>query len=237
MKTKSNDSVLNAIENIITSSNKPTVIISDSDSTFLSKQFQKLLEQNNIIHNTVPIGDQHSLGVVDRFALTLKRILSKQREIMKSPNWVNSLDKIISIHNNTAHNALHNLTPNEAAQKKHKDEIVKLNIDKSKANKIQSDLIAGDKVRILDRKLFKKGSDPQYTSETYTVESVHGKTIHLTNGLIKKRDMLLKVHKDTIPNTNNKTITQQVTKEKTIERKIRNEGIDEKNILTSKRRR
>ena len=48
--------------------------------------------------------------------------------------------------------------------------------------------------------------------------------------------MLLKVHKDTIPNTNNKTITQQVTKEKKIERKIRNEGIDEKNILTSKRR-
>ena len=111
-----------------------------------------------------------------------------------------------------------------------------MNIDKSKANKTQSDLIAGDKMRILDRKLFKKGSDPQYTSETYTVESVHGKTIHLTNGLIKKRDMLLKVHKDTIPNTNNKTITQQVTKEKTIERKIRNEGIDEKNILTSKRR-
>ena len=93
MKTKSNDSVLNAIENIITSSNKPTVIISDSDSTFLSKQFQKLLEQNNIIHNTVPLGDHHSLGVIDRFALTLKRILSK-------------------------HSGLNNLTPNEAAQKK-----------------------------------------------------------------------------------------------------------------------
>ena len=157
MKNKSNDSVLNAIENIITSSNKPTVIISDSDSTFLSKQFQKLLEQNNIIHNTVPIGDHHSLGVIDRFALTLKRILSKQREITKSPNWFNSLDKIISVYNNTEHSGLNNLTPNEAAQKKHKDEIVQLNIDKSKANKTQSDLIAGDKVRILDRKLFKKG--------------------------------------------------------------------------------
>ena len=89
-----------------------------------------------------------------------------------------------------------------------------MNIDKSKANKTQSDLIPDDKVRILDRKLFKKGSDPQYTSEIYTVENVHGKTIHLTNGLIKKRDMLLKVHKDTIPNANNKTISQQVTKGK-----------------------
>jgi len=155
MKNKSNDSVLNAIENIITSSkgrsplkpgleglhpsNKPTVIISDSDSTFLSKQFQKLLEQNNIIHNTVPIGDHHSLGVIDRFALTLKRILSKQREITKSPNWFNSLEKVISVYNNTEHSALNNLTPNEASQKKYKDAIVKLNIDKFKVNKIKSD--------------------------------------------------------------------------------------------------
>ena len=79
MKNKSNDSVLNAIEILLhLLINIPTVIISDSDSTFLSKQFQKLLEQNNIIHNTVPIGDRHVLGVIDRFALTLKRILSKQ---------------------------------------------------------------------------------------------------------------------------------------------------------------
>ena len=48
------------------------------------------------MHNTVPIGDHNSLGVIARFALTLKRILSKQREITKSPSWVASLDKIIS---------------------------------------------------------------------------------------------------------------------------------------------
>ena len=111
-----------------------------------------------------------------------------------------------------------------------------MNIDKSQSHKIESDLLEGDRIRILDKKLFKKGSDPQYTSEIYTVESVHGKTIHLTNGLIKMRDMLLKVQKDTIPTTNNKTITQKITKEKTIERKLKADGVDEKNILTTKRR-
>ena len=50
-------------------------------------------------------------------------------------------------------------------------------------------------------------------------------------------DQLLKVHKDTLPNTNNKTITQKITKEKTIERKLKEYGMDEKNILTTTRRR
>ena len=96
LKNKNNDSVISAFENIIiiTSLGAPTVIISDSDSTFLSKQFQQLLEQYDIIHNTVPVGDHNSLGVIDRFALTLKRILFKQREISKSAYWVDSLDKI-----------------------------------------------------------------------------------------------------------------------------------------------
>ena len=111
---------------------------------------------------------------------------------------------------------------------------MKLNLDKSKSNKIESDLLPGDKVRILDKRLFKKGSEPQYTAEIFTVESVNGKTIHLTNGLIKKRDMLLKVHKDTVGSKN--TITQKITKEKSIERKLKSEGVDETNILTTKRR-
>ena len=58
-----------------------------------------------------------------------------------------------------------------------KQEIHKLNRDKAQSNKIQSDLLEGDRVRILDKKLFKKGSEPQYSREIYTVESVHGKTI------------------------------------------------------------
>ena len=67
------------------------------------------------------------------------------------------LDKVSNIYNITEPNRLNNLTPNEASQQKHIDKIVQLNIDKFKVNNIQSDLIVGDKVGILDRKLFKKG--------------------------------------------------------------------------------
>ena len=108
-----------------------------------------------------------------------------------------------------------------------------MNIDKSKSNKIESDLSIGDKVRILDKKIFKKGSDPQYSSEIYNVMNVSGKTIYLSNGQIKKRNMLLKIHRDTLPIY--QTITKKITKERTIERKIRAEGIDENNIINYKR--
>ena len=147
----------------------------------------------------MPVGDHHSLGIIDRFALTLKRILTKQREINKSSNWIDTLDKVIKIYNNTEHRSLNDLSPNEASQKINKMTIVKLNIDKSKSNKIESDLSIGDKVRILDKKIFKKGSEPQYSSEIYNVMNISGKTIYLSDGHIKKRNVLLKIHKDTNP--------------------------------------
>ena len=34
-----------------------------------------ILNKQNIIHNVVPNSDHHTLGIIDRFALTLKRIL------------------------------------------------------------------------------------------------------------------------------------------------------------------
>ena len=85
---------------------------------------------------------------------------------------------------------------------------------------------------MIDKKLFKKGSDPQYTSQTYIVESVHGKTVFLEDGSKKKRNMLLKVHSDTISRNN---ITKEITREKTIERLLNKEGIDNKNIILKKR--
>jgi len=46
--------------------------------------------------------------------------------------------------------------------------------------------------------------------------------------------MLLKIHRDTLPMY--QTITNKITKEQTIERKIRAEGIDEHNIIEFKRK-
>ena len=48
--------------------------------------------------------------------------------------------------------------------------------------------------------------------------------------------MLLKIHKDTNPfKSGYQTITNKITKERTIERKISAKGIDETNIIKFKR--
>ena len=48
------------------------MITSDSDSTFLSNESDKIFHKYDIIHKTVPVGDHAALGIIDRFARTLK---------------------------------------------------------------------------------------------------------------------------------------------------------------------
>ena len=45
---------------------------------------------------------------------------------------------------------------------------------------------------------FKKGTEPRYSDEVYTVEGVKGMNITLNDDKVCKRDKLLKIPKDTI---------------------------------------
>ena len=56
----------------------PLVITSDNDATLLSKVTQDLFEKHNIIHDVVPKNDHASLGIIDRFARTIKTVLHKR---------------------------------------------------------------------------------------------------------------------------------------------------------------
>ena len=65
--------VLTSMEKILMDSREsPESIMSDSDSTFTSNNFKALMKKKNINHETVPIGDHASLGIIDIFARTLK---------------------------------------------------------------------------------------------------------------------------------------------------------------------
>ena len=154
----------------------PTSIVSDSDSAFLSHKFTAYLNKHEINHSTVPVGDHQSLGVIDRFALTIKRIFNKYKIVFKSPNWIDHLNKVVQIYNNTEHSGLNDITPNQANEEKYKEQIRNLNLEKSKNNSVETDLVFGDKVRILlDNNVFKKGSENLWSSKVYTVQSARGK--------------------------------------------------------------
>ena len=75
----------------------PKIITSDSDSIFLSDELQTLFKKLGIIHNTVILNDHHALGLIDRFALTLKTIFSKCFIRYNNTNWVDILQTIIKV--------------------------------------------------------------------------------------------------------------------------------------------
>ena len=82
------------------------MIISDSDTVLLGDRFQEFIKNKDIIHNTAVINDHASLGIIDRFALMLKSILTKHRQIYNTANWKDILNKVIKIYNDSSHKGI-----------------------------------------------------------------------------------------------------------------------------------
>ena len=182
MKLKDNSDVYKALKELFKQADTtPYIITSDSDTTFKSKEIQKLFSQNKIVHNTVPIGDHHSLGIIDRFARTLKTVLHKRFIKYNSLNWVDSLPKIVENYNNSPHSSIDDIKPNEASEPENIARIIDINLKKQEAKSTyKNEFQEGDKVRIKISG-FNKKSEGQYSDEIYTVKEVNGKSILLTN--------------------------------------------------------
>jgi hypothetical protein len=229
-----------------------SVIVSDSDSAFLggkdqgeTRDFQKVLDDNDCIHDTVPIGDHNALAIVDRWARTLKTILTKVFLENGNTKWSDELDTIVDNYNNTPHDTLDDHTPNEALT----DEAVRIdvmhaNMDKKKKNaQLQakgSDISIGDHVRVSIANFFKKGTEPRWSDDIYTVEGVKGMTITLSDDKTYKRDKLLKIPKDTIKITDSShavkpNVIKQATKQHKQHLTLKAEDIKADNIQSTKR--
>lgn len=235
LKNKDNDDVINALKKIL-KHDSPQKIISDSDSVFTSKEFQRLMADYDIIHETVPINDHESLGVVDRFARTLKQRLTDIFIGSNSTNWIDNLDEVIDDYNNTKNKGIMNLKPSKADLPENQPLLVEYNRLKSIKNNTVSDLSIGDKVRVYIKKSMEKGTEPQYSNEVYTVESIRGKTIILDNKEQKRRRDLLLVPNNTV-GTNDKNIIRKATKNYKMEQQLNKESIDNNNIVQNKRNR
>jgi hypothetical protein len=65
-----------------------------------------MFDEYDIIHNTVIARDDHkALGIIDRFALTLKTILNKLYIRKKNTNWIDDIYDVIDRYNNTPHSS------------------------------------------------------------------------------------------------------------------------------------
>lgn len=233
MKTKDISDCTNALESIIKKSGvKPMTIMSDNDSSFKGGLFQALLKKHEIAHDMNIVGDHNALGIVDRFARTIKTIFTKIFIRTKKTNWIDSLDKIVDRYNEMPHSGILDIKPNDAEHQI--KQLVELNNEKG--NIIKSDLEEGDKVRINIRSTFDKGTAPRWSDEVFVVASTHGLSIMLTNGVVQKREQLLKINKDTSVNDIKTNAIKKASVENKKERILKEEGVEGKNIITTGRR-
>ena len=83
--------------------------------------------------------DHRALSIIDNFAKRIKTILTKTFLVNKNKKWINKIQKIIDIYNNTPHIALDGLTPQQALNPQNFNKIVKINLQKKKkkVNEVQ----------------------------------------------------------------------------------------------------
>ena len=253
MKKKDNKNVQDSFKKFISDSNikeyTPIILMSDNDSTFINESFHEILEKNQIIHQPNILDDHHALGLIDRFARTLKMILTRLFLQTKSTNWINYLDEILKNYNNNGHSAIDHIAPNEvffepygsislkspSTLKKNFETIYNINYEKSLFNISISDIDVNDKVRIKIKGQFRKGTEARYTDEVYTVKKVKGNAVTLDNDEVYKRSSLLIVPKTTVSDEQN--VIVKVNKQNKINRNIDKEGLDVANIVLDKRKR
>jgi hypothetical protein len=233
MENKSIDDVTDALK-VIFKTAIPQKITTDSDSSFLGGKLQALLEKHNVIHDTVPIGDHQSLGLIDRFARTLKTKFTKII-IKNSGTWINYLQPVVDQYNDKPHISIGDIAPNDASDPDNFALIVHINKLKSLKNSNVSDLEIDDKVRILESTIFLKGTEPQYSKKIYTIKAVNGKRITLNNDVIKKRNMLLKIPNDTKESDNNINLIKLINQNNKNQRQYIRENTDVQNIVRQPR--
>ena len=88
----------------------------------------------------------------------------------------------------------------------------------------------------------KVGTEDRWSDEVYTVEGIKGMSVILSDDKTYKRDKLLKIPKDTIKVTDTShttnlkpNIIKQATKERKREILHKQVGVDEANIVSTKR--
>jgi hypothetical protein len=94
MKSKNSIDVITL--NKILQRYNPYVLTTDTDEAFISKATQDEFIKHDIIHNAVIARDDHkALSIIDRFARTLKTILSKKYIISISTNWIKNIYGVV----------------------------------------------------------------------------------------------------------------------------------------------
>lgn len=197
IKSKSPNDVLPALKPCLEElGGDPVMIVSDSGTEWAGV-VKRYLDQHDITHRTVPVGDHRSLGIVDSMARFIKNAITKHFTHSQKTEWVSYLPTLIKRYNDTPHGGLKAagqpmMTPDEAAIRETDTRIVHHEkIQKARGIKRPTGLAVGNRVRVLKKKqIFDRGYEVRFSVTVYTIEKIDGNYYILSNGKqYRERDL------------------------------------------------
>lgn len=168
IKDKSGKSVADAFEKIYSGGRKPRKLWVDKGKEFYNKQVKSLGVELYSTEN------EEKSCIVERYNRTMKEKMYKYFTANNTRRYVDVLDSMVKIYNNTIHHST-KVTPVEASLKKNEG-IVMFNLygkEMLSSAATAAKFKVGDKVRITVKKgVFEKGFTPRWTEEVFTISKV-----------------------------------------------------------------
>lgn len=266
LKNKETKTVLDAFKDILKELPEDMDRIeSDNGSEFINKQFQKMIDDEEIIHLTFDAENHRALGVVERFNGTLREKIGAYMNANNTVKWIDVLDDLVENYNDTEHSGIHNRKPKDLDWTD-EHEIIGLALEHNKKvddlrTKVANIEIGDIVKRKVARGAFTKGGTNAYSAKTYKVlgrdgdkydiglkQSIPWRNLLKVNdnqttteprevdkAIRLDRSKRLLNKEDIVDGARPKTIPG-TTRNKETTRVAKRTGIDKSNILTTKRR-
>lgn len=239
-KSKSDSSCLESLTSLIKDCKALHIHIyqidSDSESSFMSRQFKLKLKTNDITQNLVPIGDKHRVGIVERFNGTVRQYLNRYKLAYKTTNWLKAIPDFIVNYNTSIHSTLDGQTPTEALTGPGAtNHMINQTLDAGDKKYNRISFAIGDKVRLrIIHGIFEKKSTGVWTKTVHKIESIKGHDIYVDDRVEPyRKENLLSVDSEEGPDLvdeekgveEEKGLEEQKV-ERRVSRRINKEGID-----------
>lgn len=182
LTNKTGETVANAMANVVKEVKRMGYRIqtmqSDPGSEFIAAPMRQLLQSHDINQTFSLPGRSESQGAVERFNGTLVNMIKRYMTANNTRAYIGVLPALIDNYRHNYHRAI-GMSPAEAILPENQEAVATnllayYNHDPTQPR--ARDLDSGDRVRVRlysDKKaVFKKGSDPQWSDEVYTVKSV-----------------------------------------------------------------
>ena len=164
--------VIKCFQKLFRKIEKPLSLYTDRGNEFKSKEFKQLMEQEKINHYFSY--SVRKCPIIERFNLTLQKLIYKKCREKRSSKWIDFLDDCMRIYLTAPHSAIGNLSPTEGEMSENQVKIGRNQCKtKNHKRKLKPKYSKGTTVRIWAYKTtFKRGYQQNFTEEYFKIKKV-----------------------------------------------------------------